>query len=174
MTWKSTAAVSGLGLLATWLASTPTPPVGRAGAAPSATVAEPSATSGADIAQQADRLAYRLRNDDVAFDAPSRNLFRFQGRVASHAPARAVVAPPVVEDLKPPPPTALRITLSGIATDLVDGKDQRAAVLSTRSGVLIVHEGDLVAGQYRVSSIQDEAVELVRVDDGGTLRLSLP
>lgn len=171
MTWKSTAAVSGLGLLATWLASTP-PPSGRAGTGPSPSVAERSAVSGTDIAREADRLAYRLRHD-AAFDPPSRNLFRFEAPPAVHrAPAPVVVNPPVVEDLKPPP-AALRVTLSGIATDHVDGQDQRTAVLSTPAGILMVHEGDVVAGQYRVGSIQDEAVELVRLDDGGTLRLSL-
>jgi hypothetical protein len=82
----------------------------------------------------------------------------------------------VTQEITPPPPSppALRATLSGIATDRVGDKEQRTAILSTPAGVLFVHEGDTVAGQYRVRAIEAESLELVRLDDGGVLRLSLP
>lgn len=169
MTWKSTAVVSGLGLLATWLASGPqysTPP----GAAPTAATAQRAVSSHPDIEEQAERLGAALR-PQASYDEPSRNLFRFGARV-TRAPA---VTPPAVTEESPPvpPPPALRITLSGIATDTVNGREQRTAILSTPSGVLLVREGDEVAGQYRVGSINAEAVELIRLDDGGILKLSL-
>jgi hypothetical protein len=49
---------------------------------------------------------------------------------------------------------------------------ERTAILSSPSGVLLVHEGDPVLGDYRVSRIEAEAVELVKTD-GSILRLTL-
>jgi hypothetical protein len=169
MTWKSTAVVSGLGLLATWLASGPqysTPP----GAAPNAAATAQRAAAHPDIEEQAERLGAALR-PQASYDEPSRNPFRFSAPV-TRAP---VVTPPAVTEEPPPvpPPAALRITLSGIATDTVDGREQRTAILSAPSGVLLVREGDEVAGQYRVGAVDAEGIELIRLDDGGILRLTL-
>ena len=49
---------------------------------------------------------------------------------------------------------------------------ERTAILSSPSGVLLVREGDVVLGDYRVGRIESEAVELVKTD-GSTLRLTL-
>jgi hypothetical protein len=65
------------------------------------------------------------------------------------------------------------VSLSGIAEDVVDGQPRRTAVLSTPSDVLLVREGEEVLGRYRVVRIESEAVELLSLDDGGTVRISL-
>ena len=56
---------------------------------------------------------------------------------------------------------------------MVGGEPQRSAVLSAPAGVLIVREGESVAGLYKVVSISDESVELEATADGShrTLRL---
>ena len=66
------------------------------------------------------------------------------------------------------------MSLSGVATDMVDGSPRRAAVLSVPAGVMIVREGESVGGLYKVVSIGEESVELEAVADGShrTLRLS--
>jgi hypothetical protein len=173
MTWKSTAVVSGIGLLATWVASVPPPSIQKASAPPAPQVSERVASSASDIQRQAERLQVAVRADS-AYEQPSRNLFRFGSPAVSKAP-RPVAPQPTTEDrpVAPPPPAALQISLSGIAEDTVEGKEQRTAILSTPTGVLLVHEGDEVAGQYRVGAIESGAVELVRLDDGGVLRIAL-
>ena len=70
------------------------------------------------------------------------------------------------------PPQA-RVSLDGIATDVFDGQEQRTAILNTDSGVVLVKEGEQVAGQFRVVKIAADAVELVNVTDGSTLRIVL-
>jgi hypothetical protein len=64
--------------------------------------------------------------------------------------------------------------LSGIASDVVDGKPQRSAVLSAPAGVLIVREGESVAGLYTVITIGEDSIDLEATADGSrrTLRLS--
>jgi hypothetical protein len=73
--------------------------------------------------------------------------------------------------LPPPPP---RITLDGIATDVVDGHEQRTAILKTDAGIVLVREGEQVAGQFKVGKIGADAAELVKISDGSVLRLALP
>src|SRR4051812_46933379 len=126
MTWKSTAAVSGVGLLLTWLANVPAQ---NAPAAPRA-AARPAATRAlSDIQAQADRLRSRMHaSPDYA--APSRNPFRFgAARVTTHSDIAARPAPPE-PPAAPPPPI---IKLSGIAVDMVNGREERTAILNTPS-----------------------------------------
>jgi len=49
----------------------------------------------------------------------------------------------------------------------------RTAILSSPEGVLLVHQGDEILGQYRVGAIGDDSMELTRTADGTTLRLTL-
>lgn len=77
----------------------------------------------------------------------------------------------------PLPPAAVpvlpNVTLSGVATDVVDGSPKRTAVLSTPAGVLMLREGDSVGGLYRVIAIAEDSIELEATADGSrrTLRL---
>jgi hypothetical protein len=162
--WKSTAAVSGAGLLLTWLANGPAQ---QGAVAPARTATRPAAArAGSDIQEQAERLRARM-HASAAYSEPSRNPFRFRVKHASIAPVRTVAPENVVAALPPPPPS---IKLSGIAADTVDGQEQRTAILNTPGGLVFAHEGDDVAGQFRVSSISEDAVELIG-PDGVVLRL---
>jgi len=167
MDWKSTAVISGAGLLATWFFSMPPTAAPTRAVVPAVRVPQASASQ-IDIEKEAARLQVH-RVDEPRYTEPSRNPFRFN---ASREPARATagvapVPPPVV--LPPPPP---RITLDGVAADTMDAQPQRTAILNTDAGVVLAKEGDEVAG-YRVQKIAADAVELVKIDDGSVLRLGL-
>lgn len=173
MTWKSYAAVSGATVLAGWLASTSPSSAPEGAASVSRRPGSLPAAVASDIAREAERLQVRLRRE-VTYAQPQRNLFRFgEGRPDAERggdiPARAPAE--IFEELAPvpvPPP----VSLSGIAEDQKGQDVERTAILSSRAGVLLVHEGDEVAGEYRVTRIESEAVELVK-SDGSVLRLSL-
>jgi len=175
MTWKSTAVVSAAGLLATWLASGPQ----LRNSAPAAYATSPTAArteaAAAEIQEQASRLHVRIQ-EVIAYREPSRNPFRFSTRLQTRpAPAPAADSPhPESEPLTSVParPTLL-IALSGIAQDTVDGQTVRTAIMSTPDGVQLVKEGDMLAGQYKVTAVGADAVEFVKVSDGATVRLGL-
>jgi hypothetical protein len=175
MTWKSTAVVSAAGLLATWLASGPPilqPPPPAYGSSPTAAKTEAAA---AEIQEQASRLHVRIQ-EVVAYREPSRNPFRFSARLrARPAPVTTNATPPIESEPMAPGPVrpTLLISLSGIAQDTIDGQAVRTAIISMPDGVQLVKEGDLLAGQYKVATIGADAVELVRVSDGATVRLAL-
>lgn len=172
MTWKSTAAAGLATLTATWLASYA--PTGRQAAprstAPSAATTE---TAAAEIQREADRLHARL-SQVGGYRDPSRNPFRFNHR-RSVQPAPRPEPAITVEDLpvqEPAPPT-MRITLAGIAEDKVGEELVRTAIISTPSDVLLVKVGDRIGDQFTVAAIAMDAVELVRIDTGATVRLAL-
>jgi len=172
MDWKSTALISGAGIVATWFFSMPPThaPVGAVAPAPRA-VAARRTTSSIDIEREAQRLQARPR-PEAHYTEPSRNPFRFSERREPARPTagvRLAPAPVALAPLPPPPPT---ITLEGIAADTAAGQPQRTAILHTDSGVALAKEGDVVAG-YRVEKIAADAVELTKVDDSSTLRLGL-
>jgi hypothetical protein len=56
---------------------------------------------------------------------------------------------------------------------VVDGQEQRTAILNTDSGIVLAKEGEQVAGQFRVVKIAADAIELVNVTDGSVLRIVL-
>jgi hypothetical protein len=174
MTWKSYAAASGATVLAGWLASSPPATVADGGRvapvrSPRAAVAT---TSASDIEELASRLQSRLRRE-TSYARPARNPFRFESVPVASAPpvsAPSNVPAQIAAPFVPPPPT---VTLVGIAEDGADQGSERTAILSSPDGVLLVRRGDDVLGQYRVSAIDAEAVDLTSLADGSTLRLSL-
>jgi len=168
MDWKSTAVISGAGILATWFFSMPPTSAPARAVAPAARVPQATTSSQIDIEKEAARLQMH-RVEEPRYTEPSRNPFRFN---APREPPRATVGvapapPPVI--LPPPPP---RITLDGVAADTMDAQSQRTAILHTDAGVVLAKEGDEVVG-YRVQKIAADAVELVKIDDGSVLRLGL-
>ena len=178
MTWKSYAVVSGATVLAGWLASAPPSNAPESAASPSArrTPNAPRDVAASDIEREAERLQVRVKRE-VEYAQPQRNPFRFgAGRAdadrggdipyTAPPPPQPAVVVPVAPPLPPP------VTLSGIAEDQDGQRVERTAILSSPSGVLLVHEGDAVLGDYRVARIESEAVELVK-SDGTTLRLAL-
>ena len=151
-------------VLGVWLAAPPpaSAPQGTAGGP------RPPAPRGAvasDSARAAARLQVRVRRE-VEYTQPQRNPFRFSaarpevergGDISEPAPAP--LAPPVAIPFVAPP-----MKLAGIAEDQKGEQKERTAILSSPSGVLLVHEGDAVPGDYRVGRIESEAVELVKAD----------
>jgi hypothetical protein len=108
-----------------------------------------------------------------AYTEPQRNPFRFAERPSPAPPVSrdlepVVEAPPV--DVPPPGP---RVSVAGIAEEQLEGRVERTAILSSPMGVLLVHVGDTVLDDYRVNLIEAESVELVRVSDGTSTRLTL-
>jgi hypothetical protein len=65
------------------------------------------------------------------------------------------------------------VSVAGIAEEQRDGRVERTAILSSPMGVLLVHEGDTIVDDYRVGRIEAESVEVVRVSDGTSTRLTL-
>jgi hypothetical protein len=174
MDWKSTAAISGAGLLATWVFSMPPAqaPAARS-VAPAASASQASPTT-IDIQHEAARLQVRT-HQAARYPETSRNPFRFNARSAREARPSATSGPPRLAPLTlvPEAPPEPRVSLDGIATDVVDGHEQRSAIVSTDSGVVLVREGEQVAGRFRVTKIATDAVELVRLSDGSVLRIAL-
>lgn len=171
MTWKAYTAVSGATVLAGWLASAPPSNVPDTSAPALSQATSRRTTPPPDIEREAMRLQARVRRE-AAYTQPQRNLFRFgAGRPIARSgidvPEAASPAETFVPAVPPPPP----VSLSGIAEDQVEQRVERTAILSSADGVLLVHEGDDVLGQYRVAKIESEAVELVKRADGTTLRL---
>ena len=169
MDWKSTVVISGAGILATWFFSMPPsqPPVAPAART---TRAARAAAPTVDIEKEAARLHVRPRSE-AHYTEPARNPFRFSTRREPTRPTAGIVAPaaPVgIVPLVPPPPT---ITLDGVASDTLNGQDQRTAILHTDAGMVLAKEGDQVSG-YRVEKISADAVELTK-SDGSKLRLGL-
>ncbi len=174
MNWKATAAVSTATLLAGWLASAPTSSPATA-ALPSPSQSPQTAAAASDIGELAARLQTRTRRD-AGYGEPDRNLFRFGPNipvrsVASGPRVSAAAVPPVeiLPQAPPPPP----VSLSGVASDPDGERTVRTAILSSPAGVLLVHEGEEVLGQYRVVAIGEDSVALTRLSDGTALRITL-
>ena len=173
MTWKLYAAVSAGAFAATYLVSVQKPDLTPPAASPApAAATRPSRESAAasEIEALADSLHVRLQSDAV-LRAAGRDPFHFQSR--AQRPPAFVPPPAVVANVPPPPPPLPMLSLSGIATDVVDGKPQRSAVISLPAGVLIVHEGESVAGLYTVVAIGDDTIELEALSDGSRRMLRL-
>ena len=172
MTWKSYALVSGAGVLSMWFVATPPSRLpGRAVPPQAGEAARPAAAS--DIVQQADRLQARLRQEAL-YREPGRNLFRFAPRPAARPAAHANVdAPPAPAAELPTTPPPLPMRLAGIAVDENGPETVRTAILSTFSGVVLARPGDEVLDRFRVTDVEDEAVNLITIADGTAVRLTL-
>jgi hypothetical protein len=164
MTWKSYALVSGAGVVATYMVSSPLPRTD------SPALARPAATRmevASDIQEQAVRLEARLRRQ-APYQEPARNPFRFSQR---RAPQSALVpeagAAPVIA-VAPAARQLEAIALVGIAEDETDG---RTAILKTSQGIVFVRTGDAVGAEYTVGAIEASAIDLVGTD-GAVRRIS--
>jgi hypothetical protein len=171
MNWKSYTLASGAGLLATWFAAAPSSMPERV---PPAQPSEASGVSAAasDIEQEASRLQARLQQESF-YRAPARNPFRFVDRRATAALAAAAPldeTPPAPVVAAPPP---LPVKLAGIASDEEPGGTVRTAILSTPNGVVLARVGDEVMGLFRLSSVDEDGVDLVTIADGVPVRLTL-
>jgi hypothetical protein len=171
MTWKLYAIVSAGAFVATYLMSSPKTEVATAKPPATASRSARQAAAETEIEALANSLHVELRSNAV-FRTPDRDPFRFETRVQK--PPAFVPPPAAVEQVPPPAPVLPVLSLSGIATDVVDGTSQRSAVVSLPNGVLIVREGESVAGLYTVVAIGEDSIELQSTGDSSrrTIRLS--
>jgi hypothetical protein len=171
MNWKSTVLVSGAGLVATVFGWVSTPVIPQRASTPAVRPASSSTQAAtSDIQHEAARLQSRLVPDST-FRKPSRNPFQFGPHLAPRTPRNAPVQVQETPVAIVPPAPRPTIRLRGIATDTVDGMPQRTAIMTTDAGLLLAREGE-TAGIYRVTKIEDDAVELMGPDGSLTLRLS--
>jgi hypothetical protein len=172
MTWKLYAIVSAGAFVATYLMSTPKTEVATTRASAPAPRSARQAAAETEIEALANSLHVDLKSNAV-FRTPGRDPFRFEAR-AQKPPAFVPPPPAVVQNLPPPAPLLPVLSLSGIATDVVDGQSQRSAVVSLPAGVLIVREGESVAGLYTVVAIGEDSIELESTGDQSRRTLRLP
>lgn len=165
MTWKAYAAVSGAGLLATYLASAP-PAVTPVRNSSPQNAASPVTAASVDIRAEALRLQTRVETGKE-YAEPSRDPFRFIVRPARGVRAAPTTAPPPIQQAAPPEPPSFK--LSGIFSLADDGG--RTAVLITPQGPIEVKEGDAVGFDYRVTRVTEDSVELT--GPNGVRRLQL-
>lgn len=163
--------LGGGGLLAAWLAVTPsdmTPGTSRIAVAERPVVIHES-TADNLVAQEA-----RLRNraGSVPQGSSTRNPFRFGSRKPpSGLPDPGSAAAPVVP-AAPAAPAQPSLSLSGIAERKTPQGNKRTAIISGDGQLYLVTEGEIVAGRYRVVIVDSDAVTL-RDDNGADTRLSL-
>ena len=170
---KSTlkALLGAAGVLAAWLAVSPnsmTPGTSRAA------VAEPPVALHESTAENLAAQEARLRDHTggVPPGSSTRDPFRFgSGKSPSTMPQPGSAAAPVVPTALPAP-AGPSLALSGIAERKTPLGNRRTAIISGDGQLYLVTEGEIVAGRYRVVTVDSDAVTLS--DDNGTeIRLSL-
>ena len=160
--------VGGGGILATWLAVSPTQ---HASTTQPVADARRSASSSESAGDDLSTQATRLRERTAVLRPSTRDPFRYKSHKPAPQPAapheRAAQPAPVEPPLPTPPSAVLR--LSGVAQKA--GK--RTAIIAGEGQIYLVAEGDSLAGRYTVVKIDPEAV-LLRDASGVEQRLVLP
>ena len=173
MTWKSYALVSGAGVLSMWVVATPPSRMPNRMTPAQPREAAGAAAAASDIEEQANRLQARLQQEAL-YRQPGRNLFRFVPKpVAPPAPAATPDAPAPAVPILPTAPPPLPMRLAGVAVDQNGDATVRTAILSTFSGVVLARPGDEVLDRFRVTAVEEEAVDFVTIADGTPVRLTL-
>ena len=129
-----------------------------------------------DLEREVARLSVRLETAPRPRD-PARNPFTFTAR-ATNPPPPAVAAtsasvPPVVDTAAARPAVPV-VSLAGVGVERTSYGRRRTAILSADGRVVLARIGDEVIGRFQVRGVTDDAVELLDLRDGTTLRLTLP
>jgi hypothetical protein len=127
-----------------------------------------------EVQSQASRLHARMAEAPTP-SANVRNPFAFGALRAPHRPPGAEMAHAAVAAepaaFTPAPP---QLVLMGMAEESTPAGPRRTAIIGTEGDdVLFVHEGDTVAGRYRVTKIGADAVELQDVTNNAYRRIAL-
>jgi len=173
MAWKLYALGSGGVFLATYLVSS-TPPRVEPRLETSFPLPQAVGRTGGtvDLGEQADRLRARLA-DRAPYRQPGRDAFRFG------ATRRPALDEPTSHSIEAPAPAVtspsrLPFSLAGVASTIEGGITSQTAILSSLQGVLMVKEGDVVDGGYRVLAVEEESVTVEATSDGARTTLRLP
>lgn len=172
---RAAAYIGGALLLAAWLSSAATSlqePEARPDPRPEPTSG--TDTLGADVQAQAARLRSRLAAAPVPQE-PGRNPFTFAARPAPrvrHAPAVPAPPDPVATAAPVDPEPALSFV--GVAEQqTAKGLVRTAMIVDATEELLMVTEGQEVAGRYLVTAITPDVVELKDTSTGAVRRLAL-
>jgi hypothetical protein len=137
---------------------------------PAPIVTSPNTTGielqGAELAAEVARLRARLRPADQPQE-PARNLFQFgerASRAATSAPVLSTIEPPAAAALAPAP-----LELIGFASEGAT----RTAIIAGFGDLFLAREGDRIGGQYRVSRVEPDGVDVTSLSDGSTITLRL-
>jgi hypothetical protein len=173
MTWKSYALVSGAGVLSMWFVAAPPSRMPNRVTPAQPREAAGVAAAASDIEEQANRLQARLQQEAL-YQAPGRNLFRSTPKPAAR-PAEPTSTEPSLTTAPalPTAPPPLPMRLAGVAVDQNGDATVRTAILSTFSGVVLARAGDKVLDRFRVTEVEEDAVDLVTIADGTPVRLTL-
>jgi hypothetical protein len=171
MTWKSYALMSGAGVLSMWFVAAPPSRMPNRLTPAQPRQAAGAAAAASDIEEQANRLQARLQQEAL-YREPGRNLFRFTPKPAAR-PAEPTEPSLITAPALPTAPPPLPMRLAGVAVDQNGDATVRTAILSTFSGVVLARPGDEVLDRFRVTAVEDEAVDLVTLADGTPVRLTL-
>jgi hypothetical protein len=82
------------------------------------------------------------------------------------------VQPPVVAPPSGPPPLVVPATLFGLATEVSTGR-RKAIFSGSENDVFIVAEGGTLLGQYRVTKIGNNSVDIEEISSGRKTTLTL-
>jgi hypothetical protein len=164
-------------LVAAWLVAAL---VSRGVAGPSGPVPLPEVSPNvidpllAEMERQASGLQHRLAAAPAPA-TPARDPFRFvhpedRHQTAARAPSSALPAP---QEMPTPARSLPALRLIGIAEHRTEYGLKRVAILSGLDQVVLAGEGEEIDGMHRVHAVGAEAVELIDLRDGSTLRLGL-
>lgn len=130
-----------------------------------------------DLDNEMARLSAQLQVTPRSW-VPSRNPFAFEPssvELSEHVPAGPVTSalPPLttVESAEAP---VVSITLAGVGTELGPAERPRTAILSAEGRVVLGRVGDEIAGRYQVRAVASDTVELLDLQSGAILHLTLP
>jgi hypothetical protein len=157
--------LGGGGLLATWLAVTPsdtTPGKSKIGVTERPAAIHELTVD--NLVAQETRLREHAGN--VPLGASTRNPFRFTSRTTTAPPRPSGSASATAVPAAPAPPAQPSLTLSGIAERTTPQGPKRTAIISGEGQLYLVTEGEMVAGRYRVVNVDSGAVTLK--DENGT------
>ena len=160
----------GGGVLATWLAVSPSDIPTTSPATADRSRASASGPTAEELNAQATRL--RSRTAAMTLRPSTRNPFKFsspKSAARSSAGREPGVQSPAIEPQIPAVPLGPALRLSGIARKA----GTRTAIISVGEQIYLAGEGDSVAGRFTVVTIEPEAV-LLRDAAGGEQRLVLP
>jgi hypothetical protein len=131
---------------------------------------DPVAATAGDLAAEAARLRERLTPTTTPLQ-PGRNLFRFNAGAPAANKLADVPIPDtsVASDVAPAP----ALKLVGLAADSSPEGVRRTAIISAAGVLVFATEGELVLSRFRVSSIDDDGLELVDTLTTASRRLSL-
>jgi hypothetical protein len=172
---RAVAYIGGASLLAAWLAS-------AAGASRYARVGRVPPPQPLDVAldaiamdvqSQASRLRHRLAAAPAP-QTPTRNPFSFAMREPPRLPRAGRLVPLTMPVLPDPVVADAQLTLLGVAEQQgAAGMIRTAMIGGDDDQLLMVVEGQEIAGRYRVTAVRAETVELKDLTTGAIRRLAL-